>query len=333
MIQHGSKDARPTVTVGMPVYNGAHYVREALDSVLAQTYGDFELIVSDNASEDETQSICEGYCRRDSRIQYVRQERNIGMVPNFAFLADQAKGEFFNWLAHDDGFLPLYLEMMIDYLRNNPRTVVVASDLALVDEHGRHLGVEALATIRGTIDWDLRRGELFSYPMHNAYHAFYGLMRTDACRRAVQQSWPKWDRNPGCDDIFMCCMAIEGEVSSIPVVLRHYRVHAQSEYAAERERSARQSPLGRFLARTEMRNKMRYTQIRILFSSRLPRRLKYSIFLKAVSRYAMFFLREASTLLSRAVKALRWVESAGTGSPATRRAFGSWSSRETGKRG
>lgn len=94
--------ANVAITIGMPVFNGEKYIREALDSLLAQTFTDFELIISDNASVDDTQAICEEYARRDHRIRYVRQTENQGALANFQFVLNQAQGEFFMWAAADD---------------------------------------------------------------------------------------------------------------------------------------------------------------------------------------------------------------------------------------
>lgn len=92
----------PTVSIGMPVYNGAEYIRETLDALLAQTFTDFELIISDNASTDETAEICREYAERDLRIVYIRQEGNIGARANFQLVLDKARGAYFMWAAADD---------------------------------------------------------------------------------------------------------------------------------------------------------------------------------------------------------------------------------------
>ena len=92
----------PIVSIGMPVYNGEEYIREALDSLLAQTFEDFELIISDNCSTDDTSSICKEYSSRNSRIKYIRQDTNIGVNANFEFVLKQANGDFFMWAACDD---------------------------------------------------------------------------------------------------------------------------------------------------------------------------------------------------------------------------------------
>lgn len=105
----GATQAPPRVSIGMPVYNGDKYVRDALDSLLAQTFSNFELIISDNGSTDKTSSICEEYAKRDARILYVKQSENKGAVTNFQFVLDRARGEFFMWAAYDDLWAKNYL--------------------------------------------------------------------------------------------------------------------------------------------------------------------------------------------------------------------------------
>ncbi len=92
----------PKVSIGLPVYNGERHIRQALDSLLAQDYGDFELIISDNASTDETQQICLEYAARDERIRYYRNERNMGADWNFNRVFELSASEYFMWAAHDD---------------------------------------------------------------------------------------------------------------------------------------------------------------------------------------------------------------------------------------
>lgn len=103
----------PRVSIGMPVYNGEKYIRETLDSLLVQTFTDFELIISDNGSTDGTEAICRVYAERDSRIRYVRQRENRGMMFNYLFVLDEARGEFFMWASHDDIWSTNWLETMV----------------------------------------------------------------------------------------------------------------------------------------------------------------------------------------------------------------------------
>jgi glycosyltransferase involved in cell wall biosynthesis len=118
MAETPSKSASqiPTVSIGMPVYNGESYIREALDSLLAQTFSDFELLISDNASTDGTQAICETYARKDRRIRYVRQNNNLGAGRNFEYVLDHAHGKYFMWAAHDDMWASNWLEILVPEL-------------------------------------------------------------------------------------------------------------------------------------------------------------------------------------------------------------------------
>lgn len=104
-----SAKQKPQVSIGMPVYNGAKFIREALDSLLAQTFTDFELTISDNASTDGTEAICREYAAKDQRIRYVRQPENLGAAANFRFVLDEAVGEYFMWAAADDLWVPNFI--------------------------------------------------------------------------------------------------------------------------------------------------------------------------------------------------------------------------------
>lgn len=108
----------PQASIGMPVYNGAEYICDALDSLLAQSYTDFEIIISDNASTDETESLCRKYVRKDQRIKYMRQEFNIGAAANFEFVLAASSGKYFMWAAHDDVWSKRYLFNSISLLSN-----------------------------------------------------------------------------------------------------------------------------------------------------------------------------------------------------------------------
>ena len=112
----------PALTIGMPVYNGERYIREALDSLLAQSFTDFELIISDNASEDRTGAICEEYARKDARVRYIRQSKNRGAFANFEFVLELARGEYFMWAAYDDYWAPNFISECVGYLKAHADT-------------------------------------------------------------------------------------------------------------------------------------------------------------------------------------------------------------------
>ena len=113
------------VSIGMPVYNGGEELRNALDSLLAQTYSHFELIISDNASTDSiTQALTEEYAKRDPRIRLIRQPATQTATENFQFVLEQARGEYFLWAAHDDTWSRNYLEVLARRLDQAPDAVL-----------------------------------------------------------------------------------------------------------------------------------------------------------------------------------------------------------------
>lgn len=127
----------PRLTIGLPVYNGQNYLAESIESLLGQTYEDFELIISDNASTDGTPDICADFRKRDNRIRYFRQERNIGLSPNHNFTAAKARGELFKWAAHDDLYGRDLLKLCVEALDKNPDVVLAHSWTARIDGNGK----------------------------------------------------------------------------------------------------------------------------------------------------------------------------------------------------
>lgn len=103
----------------MPVYQAEKYIRRSLDSLLGQSYENFELIISDNASTDETSNICQEYADIDDRIKYVRQPINRGAADNFEFVLSAARGEYFMWAAHDDTWSPDFIQINLNFLESN----------------------------------------------------------------------------------------------------------------------------------------------------------------------------------------------------------------------
>ncbi len=124
----------PAVGIGMPVYNGEKYLRAALDSLLAQTFTDFELIISDNASTDDTQTICEEYTLRDARIRYFRQPVNKGASWNFRFVLDQSGSEYFMWAAADDWRFPKFIGDAMSSYQTDSSLLCVQGNIDFIAE-------------------------------------------------------------------------------------------------------------------------------------------------------------------------------------------------------
>ena len=133
------KSKSPLVSIGMPVHNGGRFSSEALDSLLNQDFQDFELIISDNASTDNTAEICKQYLEKDSRIKYYRNAVNIGMLANFNNLIKSATAPYFMWASHDDVWEPSYISELINILESDKSIVLAFSDFDNVDENGRQI--------------------------------------------------------------------------------------------------------------------------------------------------------------------------------------------------
>jgi glycosyltransferase involved in cell wall biosynthesis len=137
----------PRLTVGLPVYNGEKFLAQSLDALLGQTYEDFELLISDNTSTDDTAGICARYQAQDPRIRYFRQPRNIGCAPNHNFLVGQARGEFFKWASDDDLYARNLLESCVEALDKYPDAVLAHSFTAIIDDAG-----SVIKTVKYSLD-------------------------------------------------------------------------------------------------------------------------------------------------------------------------------------
>ena len=126
----------PKVSIGVPVYNGERHLRSAIESLLGQTFADFELIISDNASTDSTRDICEEYLRRDTRVRYHRQLENVGVARNWNFVARAGRGQYFKWASANDTCEPPMLALCVKVLDDNSTTVLCHGKTRLIDDTG-----------------------------------------------------------------------------------------------------------------------------------------------------------------------------------------------------
>ncbi len=167
----------PKVSIGMPVYNGEKEIRGALNCLLAQTFTDFELIISDNGSTDCTGDICLEYAADDSRIRYVRQPENRGVSFNLQFVLDEARGEYFTWAACDDIRSTNYLEVNVSFLEQNHDFVASTSPTRFDNGH-----FNAVSMGDASLDGD-RVTRLINF--FNTWHSngrFYSLIRRNALK-------------------------------------------------------------------------------------------------------------------------------------------------------
>lgn len=132
---------KPRISIGLPVYNGENYVALAIESILSQSYAEFELIISDNASQDRTESICRSFAEKDARVRYRRNPENMGIARNYNLTYESSSDtEFFKWAAHDDVLLPEYLARCVSVLDSDPRVVCVHTYTEKIDKDGHVVG-------------------------------------------------------------------------------------------------------------------------------------------------------------------------------------------------
>lgn len=126
----------PLVSIGVPVYNGEAYLAEALDSLLAQSYQNLQIVICDNASTDSTQTISERYAQLDSRIEYHRNAENLGAAINYNNSFKLSKGKYFKWATHDDLCAPNMIQACVDALESDDAAALCAPKTIIIDDKG-----------------------------------------------------------------------------------------------------------------------------------------------------------------------------------------------------
>lgn len=209
----------PRVVVGLPVYNGQNFLRESIESVLAQTFTDFHLVISDNASTDDTAAICQEYVKRDSRITYYRQSENIGCAPNYNFLFEQygRQASYFKWHAHDDLIAPQFLERCVAVLDADLTLAIANCRAYLINEYGTRIG---------DFDHEIRLvgntpSERFWRSLWAGYFTeVFGLQRSSMMEKTrLEASFAGSDRN------FAAEMVLQGNVGYVEEYLFSRRDH------------------------------------------------------------------------------------------------------------
>ncbi|MFG3053281.1 glycosyltransferase family 2 protein [Kitasatospora sp. NPDC048239] len=222
--------AVPRLTIGLPVYNGEEYLAESLDALLGQTYEDFELIISDNASVDATPDICRRYAARDSRIRYLRLPRNIGATPNHNRVFAESRGELFKWASHDDLYGRDLLLRCVEALDERPDVILAHADQAVVDGDGQvKVPYEyGLATASRHAPERFR-----SMLFEPGGDDFYGVVRADVLRRVKPL-----DSYHHADRTFVAEIGLHGPFHQVPELLYFRRDHpTRAERANPSKRS------------------------------------------------------------------------------------------------
>lgn len=225
----------PRVSIALSVYNGENYLAEAIESILAQTFEAFELIISDNASTDGTAAICRKYARQDARIRYFRQPRNLGAAPNYNWGFAQAQGEFFKWAAHDDYIAPTFLERCVAVLDADAEAVLAYPMTVRVSDDGEEVFKEyGLQHMR--LDAPVVHHRFFDLLYHPHRDPIFGLIRSSALRHtSLIQNFADSDGN------LLAELSLQGRFVEVPEKLFYWRQHPDRsirKYPDARKRAA-----------------------------------------------------------------------------------------------
>ncbi len=231
----------PNISIGLPVYNGENYLAAAIDSLLGQTYGDFELILSDNGSTDRTPHICQAFAARDNRVRCYRSEQNRGAVWNYNRVLELSRGRYFKWASHDDIHDPPYLERCLEVLESDETVAWCHSKVVMIDEHGELLKGNIAAFGAGGSeayehslnDATASRYNRSSAKPHQRFDGIilssawgvdcYGLTRT-ALLRKTRGFLPVY----GSEKTLLAELGLLGRYAEVPEPLFRVRVHPQA---------------------------------------------------------------------------------------------------------
>ena len=216
-------EGKPMVSVAMPVFNGEPYIEESIRCVLNQTYDNLELVISDNASTDNTEQICRDFKEKDDRVVYIRNTTNIGAAKNYNQAFWHTTGPYFRWHNADDLCSSRLVEVCLEVLINNPDTVLSYGKTDIIDARGEFIE-------HYDDNLDLRQPkatERFKafFQQVGLTNIIYGLMR----RSAVEKTMLMGEGTFFSSDInFMAELSLYGRFHEIPETLFSRRMHEKA---------------------------------------------------------------------------------------------------------
>ena len=207
---------KPELTIALPVYNDSNYLRHGLDGLLAQTYKDFQLIISDNASTDDTPQILLEYAAKDKRITIYRQNENIGMVRNFNFLKSNAKSEYLMFAACDDQYASNFIETIISGMKKEPGVILGFAPYQFIDSTNVPFGEKRYYDCSGKNAFI----RLLKFIFHYDDAKVYGIFRNQAIEGISFPLWWGVNKNSPVNPAFaFLAYVLEKEIFAFTVMM------------------------------------------------------------------------------------------------------------------
>jgi len=222
------------VSLAMPVYNGENYIEAALKSILAQDFNDFELIITDNASADRTEEICRSYARKDRRVKYHRNPKNLGAAPNYNRGFELATGEYLKWCAHDDNISENYLSECVRILDENPDVSLAYGRTQCIDGSGAEIPMVgyAIPSLEGMSPAQ-RFGTVVKYT--GTCFEIFGMYRMDLLRKTSLHRLYY-----GSDQALLAEIALLGQYARSDEAIFYNREHGERSINIDDKRARRE---------------------------------------------------------------------------------------------
>jgi glycosyltransferase involved in cell wall biosynthesis len=222
-----TKMKKPTLSIGLPVYNGERYLPKAINCLLSQDFDDFELVISDNGSSDQTETICREFARKDRRVRYFRSDENRGSSWNFRRVFELSEGDFFKYAAYDDECHPTMLRRCLEVFRASDPTVALVYTLSeTIDENSNVIAPDCGANWDRVATTAKTPHERLARVIWRSLHgqAFYGVIRASFLRRArpfgsIVADW-----------MVLAELGMMGKIIEVPEVLFRLRIHRANSW-------------------------------------------------------------------------------------------------------
>lgn len=213
--------ATPRISIGMPVYNGAKWLAPTVESVLSQRFQDIELVISDNASTDDTEALCQAYAARDPRVRYRRNRENVGIANNFNLAFTHARGRYFKWMSCGDLIAPAFLTRCADLLDRRPEVVLAYPVTRVFSEDPAH-GEDYREVFDLDVDDPVQRFRDYTrrVRLNNIMHGLY--RRDTLARTRLYRSFLRADYN------MIAAVLLQGRAVCVDEVLNFRRMQPET---------------------------------------------------------------------------------------------------------